>query len=272
VKRAALYALSLLMCLAPRSQADEDDDTCQRSYVEGQKLYKLQHDLLHGRAELLVCAKTCPDQLRESCGRWLKEIEAELPSIVVKAKNGYGRDVSDVKIDVDDHPIAYVDGLPIELNAGDHVIRVHTLDGRAVEQSVLVSAGEKLKVVEVWTEPRVVDVVRVRRPVSLGTFVLLGVGGVALASFATFAIWTSVEFASTNACASSGCSPTNHDSSFDAKAAIADVSLGVSVAAFAAALIVFATRPKITEHVQRATFVAPWLVSGSGGLSVGRYF
>ena len=36
----------------------------------------------------------------------------------------------------------------------------------------------------------------------------------------------------------------------DAKAAIADVSLGVSV----------------------ATFVAPWLTSGSGGLSVGRYF
>ena len=126
------------------------------------------------------------------------------------------------------------------------MIRVHGARGKIVEQTVLVSAGEKLKIVEVWLEPRTVPVVRTRRPVPTGTYLLLGVGAAALASFGTFAIWTTIEFQNSSTCAPT-CNPSTHDGGFDAKTAVADVSLAVSAAALVGAVIVYLTRPRVTE-------------------------
>jgi hypothetical protein len=155
------------------------------------------------------------------------------------------------------HP--YVEGLPIDLNPGKHVVRVHK-DGKAVDQTVLLNAGEKLKVVEVWLEPRAVAVTRTSRPVPVGTYVLLGVGVAALASFAAFGIWTTYEYAATSSCTPT-CPASTHDGGFDAKAAIADVSLGVAGAALLASVIVYLTRPKVITRTTVGVLVSGLSVS-----------
>jgi hypothetical protein len=252
VRRAIIFGIFLA---ASAARAQENDDACQRSYVAGQRHYKLDHDLISARAELLVCAKTCPDELRVSCGRWLEEIAREMPSIVVRVLDARGHDVPNVQIDLDHWPVDhYVEGLPLELNAGTHSLTVRREGHPSATQSIVVNAGEKLRVIDVWTAPREASTWIVRRPIPSVTWGLLTLSGVALATFGIFASWTTVEFSATSTCAPN-CSAANKDSAFDAKAAVADVSLGVAALALVGAGIFYLARP--TLRTERTVSFAP---------------
>jgi hypothetical protein len=256
----------------PADARAADDAACQSAYVNGQRLYKLSHDLIGGRSELLVCAKACPDELRESCGNWLREIDTELPSVVVKAKDASDHDVTDITIIVDGKAITnYVEGTPIELNPGAHTVRVVRGTLPPVEQRVVLTAGEKLRVIELWTEPRASDqfLLRTRRPIPSASVVLFGVGAVALASFGVFSIWTSSEYGKTSTCTPS-CSASARDSSFGAKTILADVSLGVGAAAWIGSGIFYLTRPTVTERVPKPA--TAWVATTLGGVSFGGTF
>jgi len=259
--RAAAFVL-LLLLWAPLHEKDARADgglseTCETAFVGGQRAYKLDHDLVGAREKLLACAKECPDQLRITCGGWLEEIAKELPSIVVKVKDSTGQDVIDAAVEVDGKPVASAAGAPIELNAGTHTIRVRAPGKPPKEQQVVLNAGEKLRMVEVATEPtappppRVVYTTLVRRPIPTSAFVLLGVTAAALTTFGVFGMWTTIEYSSTSAC-TPNCSRTSEDSAFQAKTATADISLAVAAAAFTAAIIVFVVRPRVIEHVRVA--------------------
>ncbi len=258
-------ATVLAFALPGKASLADDEAACQASYVAGQRRYKLEHDLLGGREQLLVCAKTCPDELRESCGRWLTEIAAEVPSIVVKALDAAGRDAAGVAIAVDGSPIAgYVDGSPIELNPGPHRLRVSRAGRPPVEQPVVLRTGEKLRVVDVWTEPPDKRV-HGRRPVPAAAFVLAGISAAALASFGVFSIWTTVEYDQTSGCIHH-CSPATRDPAFTAKTVAADASVGVGAAAFVAAGLVYLFRPPASAGITRGSLVAPWAAPGAMGV------
>lgn len=245
-----------LLCVAVPAVAAQDEAACQTSYVAGQKRFKLEHDLLGGREQLLVCATTCPDELRASCGKWLKEIEAELPSIVISARDAHGRERADVTVDVDGAPMTtWRAGQAIEVNPGTHAIRVHARE-RTFDQNVVVSAGEKLKTIDVVTEAPIVEITRTTRPVPLAAWVLAGVGAAALASFATFGIWTTLDYLKTSGCTPS-CDPSKRDDAFQAKTVAADVSLGVMVTTLASALVVYLTRPRVVERSKSAFVATP---------------
>jgi hypothetical protein len=258
--------LLIALLLRPAGARAEDDTACQAAYVAGQRRYKLDHDLLGGRAELLTCAKACPDELRASCGVWLREIETELPSIVVRAKDSAGHDVLDGSLEIDGKAVpGYLDGTPIELNPGEHTLRVLRPNHPATGESVLLHAGEKLRVVDVWTEPQTTRVAVTRRPIPLASIVFAGVGAAALASFGAFAIWTTVEYDATSSC--HPCNPSTRDPSFTAKTVIADVSLGVAGASLIAATAFFLARPTVTEQAPKTGIVTPWATRGGGGVA-----
>jgi len=261
--------LVAIVVLAARAARAEDDAACQEAYVAGQRHYKLDHDLVTARGELLTCAKTCPDELRASCGRWLEDLAREIPSIVVRARDAQGRDVA-ATVDLDHRAIeGYVDGQPIELNAGPHELTIHRAGRPDVAEAIVVTAGQKLRVIDVWTEPRAMPAFVVRRPVPTATWVLLATSGVALASFGVFATWTTIEFSKTSAC-SPTCAPSAKDDGFDAKAAVADVSLGVAATAFLAAGVFYLTRPTI--RVEQRVSAAPWLVARGAGFGLSATF
>lgn len=265
MKLVGVVSALIVWLAAPRAaHAQGIEPVCEASYVGGQRAYKLKHDLLAGREQLLVCARACPDQLRASCGRWLGEIERALPSIVVKAKDAAGHDVLDVTIEIDGKPPpGYTDGAAIDLNPGEHAVRVERAGRPAVEDTVLVQAGEKLRVVEVWLEPRAVGS---RRPVPVAAFVLAGVSAVSLASFGVFSIWTTVEYDSTSSC-NGRCAPSSRDSSFTTKTVLADASLGVAAASFVAASVVYLARPIAKDTTApTAGLMGPWAMAHGAGV------
>jgi hypothetical protein len=266
--KVALGGALLLAFLAATGVARaEDDAACQASYVAGQRRYKLDHDLLGGREQLLICAKTCPDELRASCGKWLSEIDAELPSIVVKAKDADGRDELDGSVEIDGKIVfGYITGTPIECNPGEHTVRVLRPHHAPAGEAVLLHAGEKLRVVDVWTEPRRAPVVVTRRPIPVASYVLAGVGAAALTSFGVFAIWTTVEYDQSNGCKET-CPASSRDTSFTTKTVIADASLGVAAASLVTATVFFLTRPIVTERVVPKALVVPWAAPGGGGVA-----
>src|SRR5579859_5937510 len=81
--------------------AKEEKKACIAASEKAQQL-RADGKLLASREQLLVCARdVCPGVIRKDCAKWLGELEDALPSIVLGAKDGKGRDLEDVRVDID---------------------------------------------------------------------------------------------------------------------------------------------------------------------------
>lgn len=104
--------------------------------------------LREARAALLVCSqRTCNNVVRADCERWLREVDAQTPSLVVRATDARGRDVLGARVMIDDSP-SELDGHPVTVDPGQRRVRVVARSGAVAEQRVLVALGEKARVVE----------------------------------------------------------------------------------------------------------------------------
>ncbi|MDF2694376.1 MAG: hypothetical protein K0S65_2759 [Labilithrix sp.] len=103
--------------------------------------------LREARATFLVCAqKSCNSVIRAGCEKWLREVDEEMPSLVVRAVDARGRDVLGVRVTIDEAPIA-LDGHPAPVDPGQRVVRAKARSGDVTERKVLVALGEKARVV-----------------------------------------------------------------------------------------------------------------------------
>src|SRR5258708_17774735 len=85
-------------CLA---NAQDVKHECIAASTEGQTLRK-DEKLLEARDQILVCARdVCPGIVKSHCARWLTEIEEQIPSIVVRAQNAAGADLTDARLTID---------------------------------------------------------------------------------------------------------------------------------------------------------------------------
>jgi len=102
-------------------------------------------------ASFLACSQdSCPRIIQQSCTKWLHELDESAPTIVVAAKDEQGNDLTDVNVTFDGSPMAsQLDGKPVEVDVGEHVLRVERPGGAVAEQKILVRAGEKARVVAV---------------------------------------------------------------------------------------------------------------------------
>jgi hypothetical protein len=110
-----------------------------------------QHRLLAAREQLVTCARdACPQVVRRFCTQWLSEVEAALPSLVVRAHDDRGRDVIGVRVSLDGKPVRErLDGAAIPVDPGPHRIRYEAASGETVEDQVLVVEGEHDRVLTV---------------------------------------------------------------------------------------------------------------------------
>jgi hypothetical protein len=242
-------AIALLL-VAGTAQADVSQE-CKDDVVAGQ-LAQSSHDLLTARGKLEACARDCPDDVvRAACGKWLQQVKDELPSIVVKS--GYGQLGTDYTLELDGNPVTSAAGEPIDVNPGEHVVRVKPATKPPVEQRVVVNAGEKLRALTFEPPHPVEYTTLTRRPVTVPTYVFVGLGAAALVSFGVFGLWTLVEYSSTSSCTPT-CLPSNHDDSFGAKTLAADISLGVAIASVATAVVLYLVRPRIVNRIPKTGF------------------
>jgi hypothetical protein len=149
----ALSALSVLgSALAPLSfasdaRADDTKRACVAASTDGQTLQKADK-LIEARDKLHFCASSsCPEIVRSRCTRWLSDLDAEIPSVIVRAKDAEGSDILDIDVTIDGHAITA--GRQETLDPGEHVVVVTRPDGQTKQEKFLLVDGERARVLTV---------------------------------------------------------------------------------------------------------------------------
>jgi hypothetical protein len=151
MKTLLLSGLLASLCLATASPARADEKAaCFNAASMGQTL-RDAHKLVEARDQFRICARRqCPAMVQQDCGGWLGEVQRDLPTVVVTAKDGKGSDLENVQVTMDGQPLlTTLDGQAVPMNPGEHVFHFAAADGTQVDQRAVIKAGEKNQAVAV---------------------------------------------------------------------------------------------------------------------------
>jgi hypothetical protein len=232
-------ALGLALATAPARA----DDACMSAHEAGQRA-KAAAQLTAARALFLTCARpSCPPALARDCGAWLEEVERLVPTVVASARDKLGRDMTDVRVSVDQRPFATVlDGKALPLDPGAHVFRFEHAEAPAVELTVLVREGDKGRTVEArfdWPEPGE----PAPRPVPPAIWVLGGLGLVQGTVAGVLATSAAIQRADLDDRGCAPACPRDEAEAIDRSNTLALVLGGFAAATLAAAVVLFVARP-----------------------------
>jgi hypothetical protein len=136
--------------LAPAVARADPTDACIAAAEAAQPLRKEGH-LKAARERLLLCSRDeCPDAVRRDCSRWLSAMEGVVPTVIIRAVDGAGTDLVDVRVSIDGGTVATrLDGKGIEIDPGEHVLRLERPGSAPVEQTLVVREAEQHRIVSV---------------------------------------------------------------------------------------------------------------------------
>lgn len=145
---ATLFVVAAIVSASSPGRADAV--SCAATAENAQSL-RQKRKLVEAQKQLVACASAdCPKFVRADCLRWLDELQATLPTIVVRAQDTSGNDVLEGNVIIDGGPGAAL-GAATPLDPGPHVLTVKR--GSDVgELRVMVAEGEKNRVVVVKLE------------------------------------------------------------------------------------------------------------------------
>jgi hypothetical protein len=147
--RLFLFTLAFSALPVVASAEDKSDKMrCIHAAEEAQQL-RAGKKLREARERLEACSKeACPTLVRRDCRNWRSEVDAQLPTLVVRARDDKGVDVTDVTVKVDGVVVAErLDGNETPVDPGEHVIEVERSGAPPQKQQVLAVAGEKNRAV-----------------------------------------------------------------------------------------------------------------------------
>jgi len=135
-------------CALPASPAAAGPDAVKRACIaaaDQAQTLRMDGKLTAAREQLAQCSRDeCPKLMRKDCSQWMSEVVAALPSVVVGARDENGQDIVAVRVLIDGQLVAdQLDGKPIAVDPGVHTFRYEPEKGEAVEEKVVVRAGEK---------------------------------------------------------------------------------------------------------------------------------
>lgn len=264
-------ATSLAIALvAPPSFADA---TCISAYEQTQTLRK-DGKPVAARAQAAVCARdTCPALLTKDCTKWLAELDAIIPSVVLDPRAPNGQLRADARVKVDGVAITEkIDGKPMPIEPGAHTFVFEADGGPPVEKKLVIKEGEKA--VKVTTTVAAAPPAQTPgdndRPIPMGVWIFGGVSVVALATSAVFAIDGLSKKSDLDDC-KPRCSSGDIDA-MSTRFTLADVTLGAGLMAGAAALYLYFTRPTAeaaappTARLRAVPYASP--LPGGGGVGL----
>ncbi len=170
---------SIALGLAAASWAEaalaDEVDVCIAAAEQSQVQRRDAH-LRAARDKLVLCARdACPRAIQKDCKRWLGEVEAALPSVVIHAADAAGTDVLGARVIVDGAPLeGALSGRAVSLDPGEHAFRVEA-GVRVVEQRIVVRQGEHNRLILLRFPA---DTAPSRGSVPAGAWILGGVGAV----------------------------------------------------------------------------------------------
>jgi len=125
------------------SNARADEAACiaaSENEVSMRKAGRLQEAL----KQLAVCAApTCSSEVNAECTKRIGEVKDALPTVVVRATDSGGNDLTDVKVSMDGASlVTKLDGLAVDVDPGAHTFLFEAADGKT-EQKVVITEGGK---------------------------------------------------------------------------------------------------------------------------------
>jgi hypothetical protein len=262
VRAAAVSVIAASVALSVGSAQADEKQVCALASEDAQQL-RTEGRPREARERLLVCVRdVCPQIVRKDCTLWLAEVTAALPSVVVGARDGQGQDVVNVKVTLDGKPFTdRVDGKAIAVNPGVHTFHFEMEGAPPVDEKVVVREGEKNRELVVTFKTPAPPVVTAPVPVkpmgpepvpaesrshSQGppvlTYVFTGVAAVAAGGYAYFGIKGKNDVYDLRGTCAPGCSQSQKDNA-STELLIANISVGVGVAALATAAILWIAQP-----------------------------
>jgi len=123
---------------------------CASSYERGQ-LLRRQNKLLGALDQLLICSQErCPQIARRDCARWLGEVEAAIPSVVLRFVDDRGREREDVAVSIDGAAVlSRLGAAAVPLDPGRHRLVFSPVGSRPETREITVRVGEKNRLVSV---------------------------------------------------------------------------------------------------------------------------
>jgi hypothetical protein len=210
--------------------------TCEETYVSAQR-HQRDGRLLEAKVALIRCAqRDCPRTAQTDCAEWMEQVEARLPTIVVRAKDREGRDLIEAKTRVDGVSLE-VEGRAIELDPGPHRISIEAPGFLPREETVTTFEGEKNRKIDLVLTP----IAPPPPPTSavgppLWIYLAGGAGLAGMGTFAYFAITSTREYENLRAQCAPHCSESETDP-IGRKQLAADLSLGVGILGLSSALV-----------------------------------
>lgn len=173
-----LALVALAAALAPSLARADEVDACIAAAEQSQEQRRDAH-LRAAREELVVCARdACPRAIQKDCKRWLGEVEALLPTVVIHAVDAAGSDIVGARALVDGAPLpGALDGRAVAIDPGEHVLRVEA-GARGVEQRIIIREGERARLIPLRFPA---EEAPSPRSIPAGAWILGGVGTAALA-------------------------------------------------------------------------------------------
>lgn len=256
MKRSLLTVPALLLSFAASASA-ETKKACVLASTEGQ-VARDDGKLVEARKRLLFCAKDeCPAVVRKSCAQWLADVDERMPSAILRVLDARGSDVTDATVSIDGASVA-LDGRSFSLEPGQHSAELVEKDGTKSVHKFLLAEREKSRIIDIHlAEPAVkVDPAPAQASGSgfappTGAWILGGVGVVALGSFTYFGLSARSKLDDLKSSCSPSCSDSQTQSGRTA-ATLADVSLGVGVAALVGAVTWTLLAPNASHRAESA--------------------
>lgn len=237
-------ALALLTLLAPRSARAEHSTTECTAAAESAQLLRNAGKLVQARAQLLVCMKSCPRLVQNDCGQWLHDVDARIASVVVRATDARGQDVSNVRVSMDGTVLmSRLDGLAAQVDPGVHRFVFEREGNPTVVEDVTIREGEKARTITVKLPDPPKAKVEVAppppRPLFPTSSIVLGAVGLAgMGVFTAYHLSASSDLDSMRAECAPNC-PSEAVDTLDQKIFVSNVALGVGASALAGAILVF---------------------------------
>jgi hypothetical protein len=262
-------ALLLAAPAVARAQ-DAHKAECAAAYESSQEL-RANGKLTKAAAALALCAEeSCPAFVRSDCVQWLEEVQKDLPSVIISAKDPHGEDVTAVRVLVDGELLVKeLDGKAVPLDPGSHKLRFELEGVAPIEQQIVVKAGQKDRALEVSFAAKGADVpednpyagtekekapadvpadeAESGKPGPLRPYAYVA-GGVGVAGIVGFAVLGAMGKSAESDLEASNCKPNCAQSDVDAiktKYVLADISLGVGIVGLGTGVaLFFMSQPK----------------------------
>ena len=82
--------------------------------------------------------------VRRDCAQWASSVDEQIPSIVVDARDGAGRDIGDVSVSIDGEIVARsLDGKGIPVDPGPHILVFARAGAPSVTEKVIIKEGAR---------------------------------------------------------------------------------------------------------------------------------